>query len=288
MKKVFIFMFATVAIAAVMVSCKPPVEPDPDPVPRNAILLEYFTTQLCSNCPPAAKKVAAAVAENEGKIALVAHHVGYYTDIMTIAESKPLMFFYQTAGSYAPAAMINRTMLKNQSKVMFNPNTVTITPTLVQEMLNEPTYVSLDLTTSYDAATRNITVNVSGKLLKEYPNAYLTVYLVQDNIKASQSGSDLGNQYVHRNVLRAKISGGDAFGESLDVTKGEYSKSYTYNLPEKITSGDGSNQYSQPTDIPTDVANTYIIAFISEKNNVQLYAEAGNNKVLNAAIKKLQ
>lgn len=220
-------------------------------------------------------------AEQEGKLAWVVHHAGFYEDQFTIAESLPLMFFYQTNSTYAPAAMIDRTIFSG-NKVVASASAVT--KAQLQKMLAEPTYVSLNLNTSYDATSRQIKVDVSGKLLKEYPNAMLTVYLVQDSIRAKQSNGGAGDQYVHRNALRKVISSGGAWGDPLGVTKGEYSKSYTYTLPESIT-GDGSDENIA---FATDAANTYIVAFVSEKNNVTKFAEAGNNKVHNTAIKKLQ
>lgn len=279
MKKLFSFsLFIAITLLIGLSSCKKP-DNDINSRQRNVVLLEYFTGQTCGNCPAGIKRVLRNLKGMEDKVAFVAHHVGFYEDDFTIKESVPLMFFYETENTYAPAMMLDRTYINGEKDaVIFS--TSAFEKSDIEKMLEVPAGASMKLTTSLDESGSTLTVKVSGRLYDEYPNAKINVYITQDSIKGyEQSGVDDWQNYYHRNVVRASLTGN--WGEDIGVSKGDYSKEYTYTIPDKIRGKSGLS-------IKTDVNKMSVVAFIAEVNDVANVKGARNNKVLNAAIAKIK
>ena len=230
MKKLFSFsLFIAIILLIGLSSCKKnqPKEPDNDTNyrQRNVVLLEYFTSQECSSCPAGIKRVLRNLKGMEDKVAFVAHHVGFYEDDFTIKESVPLMFFYETENTYAPAMMLDRTYINGEKDaVIFSAGAFEKSD--IEKMLEVPAGASMKLTTSLDESGSTLTVKVSGRLYDEYPNAKINVYITQDSIKGyEQSGVTDWQNYYHRNVVRASLTGN--WGEDMGVSKGDYSKEYS-------------------------------------------------------------
>ena len=288
MRKLFSFsLFIATILLIGFSSCKKnqPKEPDNDTNSRqrNVVLLEYFTGQKCGNCPAGVKHVLRNIKGLEDKVAFVSHHVGYYEDDFTIKESVPLQFFYETENTYAPAIMLDRTYIngegtKDNDAVIFFVGKFEKSD--IEKMLEVPAGASMKLTTELDESGSTLTVKVSGRLYDEYPNAKINVYITQDSIKGyEQSGVDNWQNYYHRNVVRASLTGN--WGEDIGVSKGDYSKEYTYTIPDKIRGKSGVS-------IKTDVNKMSVVAFIAEVNDVKTIKGARNNKVLNAAVAKIK
>ena len=284
MKKLFSFsLFIAIILLIGLSSCKKnqPKEPDNDTNyrQRNVVLLEYFTSQECSSCPAGIKRVLRNLKGMEDKVAFVAHHVGFYEDDFTIKESVPLMFFYETENTYAPAMMLDRTYINGEKDaVIFSAGAFEKSD--IEKMLEVPAGASMKLTTELDESGSTLTVKVSGRLYDEYPNAKINVYITQDSIKGyEQSGITDWQNYYHRNVVRASLTGN--WGEDIGVSKGDYSKEYTYTIPDKIRGKSGVS-------IKTDVNKMSVVAFIAEVNDVKNIKGARNNKVLNAVIAKIK
>ena len=295
MKKVFSFSLFILAILLIgFSSCKnnqpnvPDNDPDfdPDSRERNVVLLEYFTGQRCGYCPEGLKYVLRNIKGMEDKVAFVAHHVGFGEDDFTIKESVPLKFFYaSTEGTYAPAMMLDRTYINGKNSDEERKDAVIFSvgafeKSDIKKMLEVPAGASMKLTTELDESGSTLTVKVSGKLHDEYPNAKMNVYITQDSIKGyEQSGVDNWKNYYHRNAIRVSLTGN--WGEDMGVSKGDYSKEYTYTIPDKIRGKSGVS-------IKTDVNKMSVVAFIAEVNDVKNIKGARNNKVLNAAVAKIK
>ena len=198
------------------------------------------------------------------QVILVYHHSN---DDFAIEHSRTLSDFYRVEGF--PSSMIDRTKGVVGKEVTFHPGY--LTKAILEKKLAEPTYVTINLTTSYNQATKEIKVKVEGELFIDYPKAKLNVYLVQDGIVHKQVSG--GDNYVHRNALRAVLSQ-DTWGDALDISQGAYSKGYSYTLREKIGK------------FPTDPNKMYIVAFV--ENIVNTSDDNTQNIVLNAAIKRIK
>jgi len=251
------------------------------PVPRT-LLIEEFTSETCSYCPNGAEAIHAAIVGNENNVVIVCHHVGYNEDRYTIAKSRPLTAFYG-GGIYAPACMIDRRTIPEvdddvASPVFFPgylPKPI-ITKSVISKQLAVPSYVTVNLNTTYNDVTGELNVDVSGFLGSYSPNAKVNVYIIQEGIIGPQSGG--GQNYLHKHVLRAALSAN--FGDVLDVTTGNYQKTYTFIIPATISG-------VQNIAIPTDPANMYVVAFIADYINNIKDNVLNKSQVHNAVMKKI-
>ena len=241
-----------------------------DPVSRNAILLEDFTATWCYPCFLAMGNLHKILPAFGDKVILVCHHM---EDDFAIPHSGTLANFYNLGGY--PSSMIDRSKGVVGAKVLFHPGY--IKKAILDKKLAELTNVTINLTTSYNEATKEIKVKVEGELFIDYPKARLNVYLVQDGIVYEQKNgggqNEYDNNYVHRNALRAVISQG-TWGDALGVSQGKYSKEYTYKLPAKIGK------------FATDPAKMYIVAFVADAVNTS--GDNTKNIVHNSVIKAIK
>ena len=230
----------------------------------NAILLEDFTATWCAPCFSGMKNIHKQIEGFGDKVILVCQHLN---DDFAIQHSRTLSDFYGVEG--IPASMIDRTKGVVGEKVTFHPGY--LTKAILEKMLTQPKSVTISLTTSYDEGSKDIKIKVEGELLQSFPKAKLNVYLVQDGIVYKQNGG--GDNYVHRNALRAVLSQG-TWGDALGVSQGKYSKEYTYKLPDKIGK------------FNTDPAKMYIVAFVADAVNTS--GDNTKNIVHNSVIKAIK
>ncbi|KGN82213.1 hypothetical protein HW49_03360 [Porphyromonadaceae bacterium COT-184 OH4590] len=272
MKKSFKFLMMLTVLAVVLYGCKPGNEPvngggnDSGDTIKNerGILLEDFTADWCGPCYVGMKNIQKVIKDFEfGKAILVCHHID---DDFAISESEILANAYKVRG--IPSFMVNRTAGVSGSNILFHPSS--LTKTMIDKQLAMENSVIISLKTTYSDSSKELKVNVSGKLLKDFPDARLNVYLVQDSIIARQAGG--GNNYAHRNALRKVLSQDGVWGDQLGVTKGDYSKDYTYTIPEKIGK------------FATDISKMYVVAFVAD--HLSTTAEDMPKNIVHNAIEK--
>lgn len=244
--------------------------------PNRVTLLEHFTTARCPNCPPAHETLENAVAPIEENVAWVAHHVGYYTDDMTITESNQMMALFNDGGStYAPAVMIDR---NNAYATPDDPGPVFFPSAgYVDQQLNNaastPANVSVNISDiNYNETSRELSVKVSGTFYSDltFGSARVSLYLTQDGIMGSQSGAS--GTYRHDHVIRACIS--DVWGDQNVITTttagSTFEKTFTYQLPTKI-----------------NAKNARLVAFVnnyaSNVNDRKVYNATKSDYLLNHA-----
>lgn len=209
---------------------------DPSTTALRNTVLEHFTTARCPNCPPAHERLEAAVNGQEDRVVWVAHHVGYYTDDMTITESNQMLRFFNDGGStYAPAIMLDR----NQAFVTDNDPGPVFFPgedvaQVISNAISTPAYVSVNISdVNYDAQSRQLSLTVNGSFISDmtFDSPRITVYIMQDHIMGTQSGAS--GQYEHNHVIRACVT--DVWGDATAITSttagSTFSKTFTYTMP---------------------------------------------------------
>lgn len=209
---------------------------DPASAAQRVSLLDHFTTAQCVNCPAAHERLHTAIVGYEDRIAWVAHHVGYYTDNMTLPadnQSSGVLGFYGSS-TFAPGMMLDR-----DPEIVPGTNgglvgSVSSAATIQSQFGNAtsiPAFVTVELQNmSYDMDSRQVSFDVNGMFLSSVSgDVHLTVYITEDSIMASQSGAS--GMYQHDHVLRAVIT--DYWGDAISSTNAgdTYSKHYTYTLP---------------------------------------------------------
>lgn len=244
-----------------------------DYVKRN-VLLEIFSTELCSNCPQAHRGIDNIVDGNE-RVIEVGHHSAYYTDSYTIEASVEYEWFYGGHLS-APALMLDRTNRlgrypelrtyeDNKGPVMGVGNSV---EEALADALNTPAYASVNLDVTNDADGgdyRTLHIEASGQSLLPLPDnsTRLFVFLTEDSIfTATQAGAT--GSYYHRHSIRACVS--ETWGDAVDLEQG-FSKSYDITIPDEW-----------------DMAKMEVIAFVAHDNET----DYNDCKVYNSARFKLK
>ena len=265
----------------------------PADMERN-ILIENFTSQTCSNCPSGHSTLHRVLEESGMKnLIQVSHHAGYEADRFTMKEDGEYCWFYGVGTTFAPAVMFNRlTNTAVSSAPIVNTVQSDIEHNLEYANLQQP-YVSLSMETTYNEATREVTLDMGIYTHTTTPSAenILNVFLVQDSIKSYQvlGGSD----YVHNSVFRGTLTGG-AWGLLVDLKPGEvvhYKTQYT--LPEQIRStywaeGTEAPELNGSNIVPTVLKDMRLVGYVaaysnSDYNACQVYnsveARLGENSV---------
>ena len=208
-----------------------------DQVTPRKTLLDHFTTAVCPNCPSAHTRLEQAIQGYEQNIVWVAHHVGYYTDDLTLSEDAAgtgIMGFYTGSSSFAPAMMLDRDPNIVPGEYNGIVGSVGYAATIQSQFdaaLAQPSFVSVKIDNpEYNADSREISFDVTGFFTADVTgDIHVTVYIIEDSIMGSQSGAS--GQYRHDHVLRAVIT--DYWGDAITSTNtGDvYTKHYSYTVP---------------------------------------------------------
>lgn len=238
------------------------------------VLLEQYTTIACVNCPYGDAVLNKAVS-GRSNIAWVAHHVGYYTDELTIDESSSYMTFGVTG---APMATVDRTFLQVESSqtkpafsIGFNDASqgAQLVDALFDYQCSFPAFAQVTPTLDYDESTRLLTVSVSGQCNDIFrtltPETCLSIFLTENNVTAKRVQTGTTDDYTHNHVLRSVLT--DTFGDAIEWDGNTFTATKTVTLDEAWK--------------PEDVR---VVAFISKpysSNNVN------NAQVINAATARI-
>lgn len=198
---------------------------------NRAVLIEDFTGQSCVNCPEASA-IIHELEEQYGDDAIVA--IGIYSGPLGEPESATAInlvtqlgqtywdawFDIQTA---QPVGLINRQ----------GPLDKEVWKRQVAEMIEQPTQVSIQAETDYDAESRTLKIHTSTTGFASM-SGRLQVVLVEDSIVGYQKvlGSSKPNrQYVHNHVLRAAVNG--EWGETMSIGTSAQDRDYTFVFPDE-------------------------------------------------------
>ena len=227
---------------------------------RNAILIEQFTGQNCSNCPAGAAAIKKAISElvNPDKVCWIAHHT--YLPGVGDAFTIPGNFDVTNAlgVSQYPMCNINRKEVEyepGQVKLIWHP--AATTSSLLASLIPMSAEATIELTREFNASTRELKVKVAGKSLKNL--AYITVLVNQDNMVARQAGATGDYHHTSPRAFLTKSTGDQL---TLDA-EGNYSVEYTYTIPEAVGGFD------------CVLEDMEVVAFvhgdINDKNNREIY-----------------
>jgi hypothetical protein len=200
-------------------------------VERNCLLIEQFTGQTCPNCPAGSKQMATAIDQMaDPRVVWVAHHYGYQEDLFTLSESATIGM--SLGVNAAPMCNINRAPRDyglGTEALIWHPGYAT--KEILEMALVEPGLATLNIARTYNADTRELTVEVKGRSIEK--EAYITAIVTQSGIEAQQSGAT--GTYLHNNAPRKFLT--TAKGNKLELdAEGNYVATFTYTIPEKVGS----------------------------------------------------
>ncbi len=236
------------------------------------LLIEEFTTEDCPNCPRAINTLHQAQEDGYGnQFVVLAHHVGYGTDWLTVEQDEQLLWFYNgsySGGTFAPAVMLDRTVMEgNSSPVESIGYWNTFKPRLLMA-LAEPAFVQVQAAASLDPATRQLTVDVSANALAVFEslctNPRINVFVMEDSILHHNQAGISSNSFKHNHVNRINLTG--IYGDEFDLASGSASASYQVQLAEDWVAD-----------------NLHVVAFVSSFNQDDL----ADCRVFNTAVVSL-
>jgi hypothetical protein len=210
-----------------------------EPMPRNAVL-EEFTGIYCQYCPDGHAIAADLLENNPGRMVVLGVHQGsfanpngddpdYRTDFGDALANQA------DVGGY-PAGTVNRHefdgMQQNGGTAMSRGSWGPATDLILQQM----SPVNVGIQTSYEEATRELTVDVELYYTGDAVEAsnFITVAITQNHVFGPQTGGGAGDNYEHMHMLRHFVTGqwGDEVSPTTAGTLIE--RTYTYTLPDAI------------------------------------------------------
>ena len=239
------------------------------------LLVEYFTSQYCANCPAGKATLDKAMRSHEGQIALITHHAGYANDLFTTQES--LLLAEQWNVLSAPNMTINRTpaRINGTDMLVFHPQFVT--NDMMRERLADYALAGIEISNTFYTGDNHLAVRVKVEKDEAFtPAAKLHLFLCESGYAASQTGEgQFWENYEHHHFPRAVLTAleGDAlpYGD-----EGVAEAAYTYAMPpEYPVIGKDETTTAHPERME-------IVAFVADFDEA-----AGNYTVYNAAVQAL-
>lgn len=195
------------------------------------VLVQEFTGQGCINCPQGAALVHSLQAEYPGAIVAVNLHpenTQYTRPLggLKLTSAEATVYYQYYKPSMLPSAVIDgQAPLSN----------VSLWTDAILQAIARPSAADLNLTTEYDAATRELKVTYHSKFNDVY-NAPLAIniWVMENDIIGPQySGANIIRDYVHNHVMRATLTGewGVAVADSF-IPEDEYTATFSIALDE--------------------------------------------------------
>ncbi len=195
--------------------------PDTTQVSRKMII-EDFTGHQCKNCPKAAKQIKDIEALYGDRIIGIAIHAGpsnftgtnadYPTDFRTPEGTAIYNFFNIPA---LPMGMVSRVGFPNNTHLKTYPGW----PGECQNLTDSVAHVEITQNVNYNAASRQVTVNIEAKALKDFSDdlKYCVMLLENGIISPQLMPDDTRNpDYVHNHVFRDMFTA--ALGDELALS----------------------------------------------------------------------
>lgn len=185
------------------------------------VLIEEFTTEQCPNCPRAINTLKQC--EEAGyadRMIIVAHHVGYNTDWLTVREDEAYLWFYDPKGidgTFAPAAMLDRTVLNGNNVPVNSVGYFNDFEPLLKEAIDMPAFARLNMSTYFeDDDNLNIAIDIERLPILETESNIprLTAYVIEDGILHHAQAGINSDTFTHSHVNRKCLT--DIWGDPIE------------------------------------------------------------------------
>ncbi|MEI6508623.1 MAG: Omp28-related outer membrane protein [Bacteroidota bacterium] len=211
----------------------------PTPQPKE-VLIEDGSGTLCLNCPTAAVIGNGIVASNPGRVNIYTNYPNIPFGGLTKPVNEPTVkskydmrsdigkdimnFLGVPSAASLPTGYINRKKFTGNSEWAVNKDTWV---GYVNGELALTTPVNIDISNTYDASTKKLSVDVTVTYSQVVTgDNYLHLMILQDSIIDAQESRDANNSlffdsaYVHRHVLMDMLTAhnGDLLNTTADMT----------------------------------------------------------------------
>lgn len=217
-------------ILLLMAAMKMSAQQTPTFFPRK-FLMEHFTSANCNQCPMGMKYIVDFLDKQTTPYIWVSYHAVYGTDEYTIPEGNAIAMNYFGMNS-VPSVVFNRTKQDGLMVIgAWNIENLEVKDDTVAE-------ASVVIEHTFDAATRQLDVTVSGQVANTDRTAYLLSILIKENgLVGKQEDaycswkSAKWKEYMHPRVVRDFVTA--TFGDTVTIENQEYSYSTSYILDEE-------------------------------------------------------
>lgn len=214
-------------------------------VGRQMNLVEQFTSTNCTYCPRGVALLE-AIQDLRDDVVVIAVHNSLMGSTDPFITEDGDSYAYTMVGSGLPEGAFNRYYVTDASindggslglglgynEAYISQMAQVFSESVIDASNTIPSFATVDIATSYNADTRQLTVTVSGEAVDGFTDfvgddAALTVSLTEDGLVARQTGGSANE--VHNNVLRDVLTA--TWGDLLQWTDGNhYSNTYTVTL----------------------------------------------------------
>jgi hypothetical protein len=232
--------------------------------PTRKVLLEDYTGHKCGNCPLAAEEAKELKEIYGDQLVPVAIHAGFFartkephfiTDFTTDAgDDWDTHFGNSAAGN--PNGMVNRIGYPESDHILQPSQWAQ----MVEEQVQLPATIGLQLMASYNETTNLICVDVQTEILQSISAPLsLNIIFTESGIIAYQTDYTADPQeipdYEHNHVMRKSLTG--AWGQSLGQEN--------YAIGDYLV-----NRYSTEIDETWNVNNMSVVAFVSNTDTYEV------------------
>jgi len=203
------------------------------------VLIEEFTGVRCVNCPAGAQAIEALLSQHGDRLVAISIHAGFFSppypesqfDFRTPAGTQILTLLGEPLGY--PTAVVNRRKFPGEFDMQLGQSQW---PGFVQQELTLPPKVKLAINRTFNATTRDLTVDVSVLPQETIPSGdvRLSVAILEDKIVDYQlTPSGKQADYIHKHVLRGLLTNADGnlLQEPMEAGN-RFCKRYTTTIPE--------------------------------------------------------
>lgn len=199
------------------------------------VLIEEFTTERCSNCPRVAGFIHELTGRSEykGRINVVTHHSGFYTDKFTQPCDNEYLWLYMASdGSVsAPAVIVDRRPYSEKSGskwLSFLPQSVDHLAKYADMALVVKANAVLGVTNELNADSTVLTTTVTCLKNANYSTKapHIVVDLLENDIPTTEQQGAAGT-YMQQHVTRAYNS---TWGDAVEWDGNTATFTYTFNI----------------------------------------------------------
>jgi hypothetical protein len=199
--------------------------------PAPVVVLELFTSEGCSSCPPADKLLGDLIArrEKDGNFFALAFHVDYWNYIGwqdRFSDSAYTARQQKYTDAFGLDAMYTPQMIVNGKEQTVGDDNVKIEG-FIEKALGKPPAFSIDTLTASVVSGDTIVVRYSNRQ-PIHPLMLMNIALVEKGLSSNVAkGENAGKKLYHENVVRAfatqkisgdKTGGGERFAVPEGVT----------------------------------------------------------------------